>query len=116
MALSTFAPEIAPSPGGTIKPQIKILKAEFGDGYSQPTPAGLNHIRKIIDLRWEALTEAQKTYIENFFETHGGYKTFLYQPFGFAAPLKWTCSEWSISPGAPWSVSAKFEQSFYIGV
>lgn len=115
MAFQTFAPAVAPSPGSEIKPQIKLLRAEFGDGYSQSVPDGLNHIRKVITLKWDGLTEVQKTYIESFFETHGGYKTFQYQPFGVSSMKKWTCAEWSISPGAPWAVSAKFEESFYIG-
>src|SRR5690606_29261995 len=44
-AIPTFDPPFAPSPGAQNKPEIKILQAEFGDGYSQPTPNGLNHIR-----------------------------------------------------------------------
>jgi phage-related protein len=115
MAFLTFAPTVAPSSGGSIKPQIKLLKAEFGDGYSQAVPDGINYIRKMVELKWDGLTLAQKDYIEGFFETHGGYKTFLYQPFGISSLKKWTCSEWSVSPGVPWSMAAKLEESFYIG-
>lgn len=115
MPLLTFAPEIAPSPGTTTRTQAKLHKAEFGDGYSQAVPAGLNHLRREITLKWDGLTEAQKTYIDEFMRDHGGYKTFYYQPTGYAAPVKWTCEEWGFSAGAPWTASLKLVESFYIG-
>lgn len=115
MPLLTFAPEVGPSPGTSTRTQTRLYEAEFGDGYSQAVPAGLNHIRREISLQWDGLTEAQKVYIDDFFRQHGGYQTFLYQPTGYTAPVKWTCKEWSFSAGAPWKASAKLVESFYVG-
>lgn len=115
MPLLTFTPEVQPSPGTGFRPKIKLFKAEFGDGYSQAVPVGLNHIRRELSLKWEGLTQAQAAYINDFFTDHGGYLTFLYQPVGESAPIKWTCGEWNMTAGSPWTMTAKLEESFYIG-
>ena len=48
MALLTFTPPVGPSPGTAHKPTVNLFETEFGDGYSQPTPKGLNHVRKSV--------------------------------------------------------------------
>lgn len=112
MALQTFNPPVAPSPGTGIKRRMKILEAEFGDGYSQPTPDGLNHMRKELSLQWDTLTSAQMLLIDGFFEDHRGTDPFYYQPAGTAAPIKWTCKEWDAKLDGTWSMSATLVQSF----
>ena len=112
MPLVTFSPSIAPSPGTSHKPRVKLLVAEFGDGYSQAAPKGLNHIQQTVSLRWDGLTETQMAELKLFFEERGGYRPFYYQPRGFSAPLKWTCSTWNYSDAAPWRFEAMFEQSY----
>lgn len=42
MVLPTFIPPVGPSPGTSHKPTVNLWEAEFGDGYSQPTPKGIN--------------------------------------------------------------------------
>lgn len=112
MPLETFSPSIAPSPGTKTKPSVSLWKAEFGDGYTQAAPRGLNHIRDTISLRWDGITEAQALELRDFFESKGGYRPFYYQPRGRNAPMKWTCNDWSISDSAPWKFDAKLEQNF----
>ena len=41
MSLTIFSPPVAPSPGTAHKPTVNLWEAEFGDGYSQPTPKGI---------------------------------------------------------------------------
>ncbi len=115
MAISTFAPPIAPSPGTAFKPKIAINQADFGDGYTQASAKGLNHIRENVDLRWDGLTEAQFVEIRTFFEEHGGYIPFLYQLRARAVPMSWTCAEWSGSDGWPWTFTCKLVQDFAAG-
>ncbi len=115
MALSTFTPPIAPSPGTAFKATISINQADFGDGYTQASAKGLNHIRETVDLRWDGLTEAQFVEIRTFFEAHGGYLPFWYQVRGRAAPMRWTCAEWSGADSAPWTFTAKLSQDFSAG-
>ncbi|NIH77431.1 phage-related protein [Ochrobactrum sp. P20RRXII] len=113
MSLFTFDPPIGPSPGVGHGREVKLLEAEFGEGYSQSTPKGLNHIRKSLDLKWEALTLSQRDEIEDFLIDHKGNTPFYYRPYGERFALKWTCKEWSSTPdGGVWVFSATFVQSF----
>lgn len=113
MALETFAPPIGPSPGTAHKPQIKIREAEFGDGYSQPTPDGINHIRRTVSLKWDGLTYAQMKAINDFFVQQKGTIPFYYKPFGEEAPVKWTCQEWTRNTDdGVWKVTAALVESF----
>lgn len=113
MSMPTFDPVVKPSPGTAITPQANLLKADFGDGYSQSTPKGLNHIRKTVSLKWDALTLEQMYSITDFFENLRGCDPFYYQPFGLRTPLKWTCADWKANTSdGIWSVSAEIVQSF----
>jgi phage-related protein len=96
MALATFTPDPPPSPGTKRKPKLKILKADFGDGYTQPTPDGLNFIRRTISLQWNLLTPAQADALEAFFVANVTLP-FWYQPSDESAPGKWTCEDWDFT-------------------
>ena len=112
MTLPTFTPPVAPSPGTGHNPEISLRKAEFGDGYTQASPAGLNHIREVIALRWDGIDLDTTQALRICVEERGGYKPFYYKPYGFVTAMKWTCAEWSGVAGAPWTVAAKLRQSF----
>jgi phage-related protein len=112
MPLPTFTPSIAPSPGAKSTPVVSLFTAEFGDGYTQAGPRGLNHIRENLDLRWDGIMLDQKQELDAFFRGLGGYKPFLYQPYGFTQPVQWTCSDWNWSSAAPISFTAKLVQDF----
>lgn len=94
MALQTFTPLRAPAPGTTNKPTLKLKTAEFGDGYTQTTRDGLNHIRRSLSVKWETLIPAEADVILNFFIAHGGDTPFWYTPSDETTPVKWTCKEW----------------------
>lgn len=112
MALKTFNPPVGPSPGSSFKPQVKVLEAEFGDGYSQPTPDGINNVRETADLRWDGLLEEEMIYINKFMTEHRGAIAFYYMPAGFYEPIKWTCKEWSRNlDGGVWKMTANLVQS-----
>lgn len=113
MALPTFTPPIGPSPGTAHKPTVNLWEADFGDGYSQPTPKGINHIKKSVTLVWNALTLEQMFEIVDFFERQEGNKPFYYQIFGNRSIMKWTCKEWDHSTDEGiWKVNATFVQDF----
>lgn len=95
MPLDTFTPPIPPSPGTSNKPELKILDAAFGDGYDQPTPDGLNHIRRVLSLQWETLTPANCKTITDFLEGKLGTEPFYYTPSDEVSPVRWTCREWN---------------------
>lgn len=112
MTIPTFNPPVAPSPGTRRSQEIKILAASFGDGYEQVQADGLNHIRKSVELRWDALTLPEMDAIMSFFEEQQGFRPFWYQPYGFSAPPRWTCREFEASADAPWRVRARLAQHF----
>ncbi|MBO6507512.1 MAG: phage tail protein [Roseibium sp.] len=110
----TFEPPVVPSAGTNTDREIKLRKTEFGDGYTQTTPDGINHIRKSIELNWDVLLPDDAETILAFFERHEGYKPFFYRPSNDPALLKWTCEEWSderLDRGMR-AVRAKLVQSF----
>lgn len=112
----TFTPSIAPSPGTMHRPQLKIRQADFGDGYSQPTPDGINHIRQVIELRWDVLEAFEKAEIIAFFERHQGTRPFHYQVPGDCRRT-WTCADWSVQtlPAQLFSITATIRQYFGAG-
>ena len=114
MSLDTFYPPVAPSPGTSRKPELRLLRADFGDGYSQSGADGLNHIRKTFDLRWDVLTQGQADAIEAFLEAKGGTAAFLYRHPHTPAALKVTCEEWNRTDQAAGlcAFTAVFRQSF----
>lgn len=112
MPLITFTPPVAPSPGTQHIPEIVLNEASFGDGYTQSSPRGINHIRETILLRWDGISNEHMTQLRAFFFERGGWQAFLYQPYGSAAPIKWTCKEWGASASSPWTFNAKLRQSF----
>ena len=114
MALATFAPPIMPSPGTGRRWKSNILKAEFGDGYNQSSPAGLNHLRRTVELRWNVLLDDQAESIVAFFVAQGAVRPFLYHVPRDAAPMKWTCEEWTddVDDAGFRKVTATLVQSF----
>lgn len=114
MTISTFTPPRAPNFGTEDSPRVAILRAEFGDGYTQATAAGINHIRRTLSLNWEALTPTQAKAITDFFVAQGGYKSFWWTPSNESTALKWTCAEWKVKTEKAGfrSLSATFVQSF----
>lgn len=117
MTLATFTPPFAPMPGTTDKPKVKILKAEFGDGYSQTAPDGLNNVKRVLSVAWDALTPTQITAMTGFFFTQASQgNPFYYTPSDETVPVKWTCEVWDDKRGQGGlrALTATFEQSFIL--
>ncbi|TDW20400.1 phage-related protein [Rhizobium azibense] len=114
MALPTFAPPVEPSPGIGRKTKYNLLKAEFGEGYTQTARASINHRRRELSLAWEVLTDDQAWVISDFLEERGGDLSFYYVPPRESLPVKWTCEEWddTVNSDGTRKISATFVQSF----
>jgi len=110
----TFTPPVAPSPGSEDKTTLKLLKADFGDGYSSNVPDGINYIRHELSLTWDVLTPTDAATITAFFEARKGCEPFYYTPSDQPTPLKWVCIDWTRRKidGGLESIQAKFTQSF----
>ncbi len=114
MSIPTFNPPCNPSPGFTSTPEVKLLKSEFGDGYTQASPNGLNHIRDTVEtVSWDVLAKDERDALIAFFTERGGNKPFFYQ-FPHGVMTKWTCEQWSDQAisGNFHKVTATFKQSF----
>lgn len=113
MALNTFVPSIMPSPGTGMKPEVKLNEATFGDGYTQASPDGINHIRRTLSLKWDILDDDQVAEIYSFFMGQQGYIPFWYKPVGEFAPIKWRCKEWTRDkPSNGWTMTATLVEDF----
>ncbi|MFC0282268.1 phage tail protein [Camelimonas abortus] len=71
MALQAFTSPYPPSKS-VDRPEVKVLTAEFGDGYTQSAGDGMNNIRRVLTLTWDNLTPAQAGAIETFLRNHNG--------------------------------------------
>ncbi len=114
MTIPTFAPSIEPSPSTGRKTNYKLLKSEFGDGYTQTTRDGINHRRRQLTLSWNTLLDAQAWEIADFLEERGGDLDFYYTPPRETVPVKWTCEEWddTVNDDGTRKITATFNQSF----
>lgn len=114
MTIPTLTPPFSPSVGLQDKPELKILKAEFGDGYSQPTPDGINHIRRTLTATWEGLEQDEKDAIISFLVERQGTQPFLYALPGEATPTRYTCADWSTTAidAGLFTLNATFRQDF----
>ncbi|MCS3740224.1 phage tail protein [Rhizobium sp. BK661] len=109
----TFYPPIDPSPSTGRKVEFKLLKAEFGDGYTGIARQGINHRRRKLTLNWDVLTDEQADEITGFLNERGGDETFHYTPPREDMPVKWTCETYddNVVDGVR-RISAEFIQSF----
>lgn len=116
MSFPVFNPPVPPAVGAKIKREIKLLKAEFGDGYTSITRDGVNHIRRSYELEWPVLTEAESNAIVAFLEARGGDETFWFS-LGARDPMKVTCDTWEETENSAgkFAITATFRQSFAIG-
>ena len=136
----TNAPTIQQSDLDDITPSLpinetrepKILSAEYGDGYIERTPDGLNADRKNYTLRWDVLTRFQRIILSSFFEYHEGVHYFYWvhpfeeaikaelkkrpTPFTYEPErLKILCKSWGVEEsdnGVYCSITAEFMQVF----
>lgn len=110
----TFSPEVSPVAGSSyIQTEAKVDRAEFGDGYSQRSPMGLNSIRRAPTLHWDGLTLAQAQTLDAFFTDKAGAEAFYWTRPGESSAELFTCASWKGTPqGAVWSFDATFTPEF----
>lgn len=114
VAIVTFEPPVSPSADLQNKPEFKLLESEFGDGYTQASPDGLNHIRQVVSLRFELLEKIDRDTIISFLMSHGGTKPFFYRIPTDDYSLPYTCKEWDwVALGAGlFNITATFREYF----
>jgi len=67
----------------------RLNVAQFGDGYSQRTPDGINYIQRKWTISYDNLSVTDYTTVSTFVDTVGNGQYFTWQPPGIASSLKW---------------------------
>tara|TARA_R110002020_G_scaffold21729_4_gene73802 strand:- start:450 stop:800 length:351 start_codon:yes stop_codon:yes gene_type:complete len=57
--------------GSSVSTDSRILVANFGDGYNQRTPDGINHLRRTMTIQHKYLTATDATTLRDFYEANG---------------------------------------------
>jgi phage-related protein len=118
MTRPTFTPSPAPSVTGlSTQTTARVLKAEFGDGYTQRAGDGLNTLPAQVSATWPPMPRATLDAIVSFLEHRRGFEAFAWTVPGEASSRLWTCETWSIAAAGStnlFTLSATFEQVFDI--
>jgi len=111
-----------PSSGFQNPVKTSIFAAQFGDGYSQRTPNGINNISREWSLNWVNRPYAHCEDILDFFEARKGSEAFLWTPpknivsgvVTDGTQYSVYCPEWSIQHNnvIAATISAKFIQVY----
>jgi phage-related protein len=105
----------AESEGSQLEEEPRVSTTQFGDGYAQRAPDGINNMPRRWALQFRACGLAQGDEIVAFFRTHGGYKAFDWTPPRETVTAAWVCKSWRRSlPNAlgESDISATFEEDF----
>lgn len=93
MATLPFEPDIAVNASKNVKP--KVLRNEFGDGYTQRALDGIHILVEKWNCSWEkGMTDALT--LETFLENHV-VTAFDWIPPGYSAQ-KFTAMSWTVKP------------------
>lgn len=113
-----------PSTGFDASAAPRVLTAQFGDGYMQRTPKGLNNVTLSWNLTWMNRAWAYVNDMLAFFEARKGSEGFYWtEPKTIVAGVVATgtqykvyCPEWRLvhSSALAATVSARFVQTFEI--
>ena len=109
--MATF-PDIQPDYGASVSVDIKVRKAQFGDGYVQRVKDGMNNLPRKWNLTFTQ-TKANADTIESFLESTYGASNFDWTP-PRGASGKWVVSEkWDRSVQEAYDViTVIFEEDF----
>ncbi|WEU67276.1 tail protein [Xanthomonas phage JGB6] len=93
---------------------MRVRTVQFGDGYSQAIPDGLN----IKTQNWPLTFEGGLAYVKpirDFLDRHAGSKSFTWIPPGELSPLYFRASEWTMTSvgGGVYQITVEFKQVFH---
>lgn len=98
----------------SLKP--RILNAQFGDGYSQRSPDGINNIVEIWDVTFEYADKSIRDTLNDTLKDFGGVNYFLWTPPYESSTKKFICQEWTqpLNDQGSYALNAKFIQVFEV--
>jgi len=81
------------SQSSTHERNYRIIKSQFGDGYSQRAPSGLNAQQDKWELIFENLNSTDRTTLYTFLNSVGAWTSFTWSAFGDGGTTKnWVVS------------------------
>ena len=91
----TFPAGIAytPSYSSSLAKKYRVLKAEFGEGYTQRSRDGINSIQRTYNAVWNNILSANALVIKDFLDALGGADSFEWQHPEDTAAARWTCPD-----------------------
>jgi len=100
--------------GSSRKRQYRTLRAEFGNGYEQTAPDGINAVRDEWSISYSNLTGAERTTLVTALDTVQGWDVLTWTAPGDVTQKKWKVSEgWSESTnGLHYTVSFTLRQCY----
>lgn len=107
-----------PSFGVGSDPQVSLISSQFGDGYKQETPNGINYISDVFTLPFNNKSLSEGRDIIAFLRAHAGGIWFWFTDPIMGQTIKVKCKKWAPVASAPGtiSLSATFEQCFDPGL
>jgi phage-related protein len=95
---------------------LRILEANFGQGYSQTAADGLNNQVDTWDVVFSNISQADKITVMNFLRSVGGSTTFYWTPIDETVEKMWKITKdgWTVSNsgGSTWTITFKMTQQF----
>jgi phage-related protein len=103
-----------PSSGYSKQANTRVRAIEFGDGYAQRSPDGINNTKYTWELSFNNRRYDVINDIEAFFIDKQGSRHFLWTPPDESVEYTVVCANWSSNIGSPLhkSLSCTFEQVF----
>lgn len=94
----------------------RVLRTDFGDGYSQRAADGINSLKESWTLVWEKISSTNYGTLISFFEGKAGYIAFTWTPPGESTSKTWICQKWSKEPAEVnyYNITAELERVFDI--
>lgn len=110
MTVFTYVPDYPPT--ATRKPRVKSI--QFGDGYEQRSPDGINTLPEIWDVQFNNRESTEIDDIEAFLSALNGVDYFQWTPPRSATQANYICRQWQRTAvkGNLDSLTATFEQVF----
>lgn len=102
--------EYAPQWGMEVQKRPSVSVLNFGDGYEQRIPKGINNKLRTYSVSFVGSEELIGE-IEQFLDDHGAVKAFLWTPYNSNKQSEFKCEEWSINCKTGYLIlSAEFKE------
>lgn len=102
------------SQGSTTKREYKTLSAQFGNGYSQDVPDGINWIRDEWTVQYEFLSPSERDTLVTVLNAVGGWDYVTWTPYGESSSKKFKVKDGfsANTTGTYWNVSFTLRQVY----